>query len=85
MAKPYKQSKSPWVLLLLLFVGGLAGSAVAYLLPANLGVLKAISSVGLQPATLDIHFLRFTFGLTMDVGILTVVGFLFACLLYRKL
>ncbi len=85
MAKPYKQSRNPWILLFLLFVGGLAGNAVAYVLPPSLGALKAISSIGLSPATLDIHFLKFTFGLTMDAGILTVIGFLFGYLLYRKI
>jgi hypothetical protein len=85
MVKPYKQSKNPWVLLLLLFLGGLAGDAVAYVLPPGLSVLKASSSIGLKPATLDIHFLQFTFGLTINIGILTVIGFLFGYFLYRKI
>ena len=85
MAKPYKQSKNPWVLLLLLFTGGVAGNAVAYVLPPGLGMLKAISSIGLKPATLDMHFLQLTFGLSLDVGILTVIGFLFGYLLYRRI
>lgn len=84
MAKPYRQSKNPWVLVLLLFVGGLTGNAVAYVLPPSLGVLKAISTFGLKPVTLDIHFLKLTFGLTMDAGILTIIGFLLGYLLYRK-
>ncbi|MCL6448024.1 MAG: DUF4321 domain-containing protein [Armatimonadetes bacterium] len=84
MAKPYKQSQNAWVLLLLLFAGGLAGNAVAYVLPPGLGILKAIYTIGLKPATLDLHFLQFTFGLTVDVGILTVLGFLLGYLLYRK-
>jgi len=85
MAKPYKQAQNAWVLLLLLFAGGLAGNAVAYVLPPSLGILKAIYTIGLKPATLDIHFLQFTFGLTVDAGILTVLGFLFGYLLYRKI
>ena len=85
MAKPYKQSQNAWVLLLLLFAGGLAGNAVAYFLPPGFGVLKALYTIGFKPATLDIHFLQFTFGLTMDAGILTVIGFLAGYLLYRKI
>jgi len=80
----YKQAQSAWVLALLLIAGGLAGNAVAYVLPPSLGVLKALYTVGLQPATLDIHFLKLTFGLTMDAGILTVLGLLAGYLFYRK-
>ena len=85
MAKTYRQAKSPWLLLLLLLAGGLAGNVVAYFLPPGWRVLKAVSSVGLKPATLDIHFLQLTFGFTVDVGILTLAGFLLGYLLYRKI
>lgn len=85
MAKPYRQAKNPWFLLLLLLAGGLAGNVVAYFLPASWRVLKPVSTIGLKPATLDIHFLQLTFGFTVEVGILTLVGFLFGYLLYRKI
>lgn len=85
MAKTYKQYKSPWVLVLLLLVGGLAGDAVASVLPSGLSILKSIGAFGIKPAVLDLHFLKLTFGLTCDLGILTVAGFVLAYLVYRNM
>jgi len=86
MAKSYKQpSRNPWILLLLLVAGGLTGNIIANLLPPGLQVLKALTTIGLEPNTLDLHFLKITLGLTMDAGILTVIGLLFGYILYRKI
>jgi len=85
MAKSFKQYKSPWLLVLLLLLGGLAGDAVASVLPPGLSVFKSIGSLGMKPATLDIHFLKLTFGLTFDLGILTVIGLIFGYILYRNM
>jgi hypothetical protein len=87
MAKTtYKQqSRNPWILLILILAGGLAGNIVAHLLPNSLGVLKAVTTIGLTPTTLDLKFLKITLGLTMDAGIMTVIGLLLGYVMYRKI
>jgi hypothetical protein len=84
MAKSFRQQfKSPWLLVLLLLMGGLIGDAVASILPRSLNFLKAIGTLGISPTTLNIHFFKLTFGLTFDFGILTVLGLFLGFLLYR--
>jgi len=85
MAKSLKQYKSPWFLVLLLILGGLIGDAVASVLPRGLNFLKAIGTLGISPVTLNLHFLKLTFGLTFDFGILTILGLILGFLLYRSL
>ncbi|HAU32350.1 MAG: Uncharacterized protein XD78_1749 [Desulfotomaculum sp. 46_296] len=86
MAKSFKQQyKSPWLLVLLLLLGGLIGDAMALVLPRGLNFLKAVGTLGISPVTLDLLFLKLTFGLTFDFGILTVLGLILGLLLYRSM
>lgn len=86
MAKSFKQQyKSPWLFVLLLLLGGLIGDAVASILPRSLKFLKAIGTLGISPTTLDLHFLKLTFGFAFDFGILTVLGLFLGFLLYRNM
>jgi len=86
MAKYLKQQyKSPWLLALLLLLGGLIGDAVASVLPQGLNFLKAAGTLGISPVTLNLHFLTLTFGFTFDFGILTVLGLIMGFLLYRSM
>jgi len=86
MAKSFKQQyRSPWLLVLLLLLGGLIGDAVALVLPRGLSFLKAVGTLGISPTTLDLHFLKLTLGFTFDFGILTALGLILGFLLYRKM
>ena len=84
MVKSFKSPKSPWVLLLLLIAGALAGSALAEALPA-LPLIKATKSFGLSPTTLDLHFLKITFGINIALGLLTVLGLIVGYWVYRRI
>lgn len=85
MGKPFRNSRSPWVLLLLLITGGLAGSAAAGAIAPVLPFVKSTAGFGLAPATLDLHFLKVTFGFNMALGPLTALGLILGYLVYRKL
>jgi hypothetical protein len=41
--------------------------------------------VGLQPGVLNLLFLTLTFGFSLAIGPLTILGFLLGYLIYRKL
>jgi hypothetical protein len=84
MVRSYKGNGNLWVLVLLLFVGGLCGSALGNALAPVVPWLKATSTIGLKPSTLDMHFLNLTFGFTFSLGPLTALGLILGYLVYRK-
>ncbi len=84
MAKSYKGNGNLWVLVLFLLVGGLCGSALGNALAPAVPWLKASSTIGLKPSTLDLHFINLTFGFTFSLGPLTALGLILGYLVYRK-
>lgn len=84
MAKNFKSYGSLWVLFLLLLVGGLIGSAIGNALAPVLPWLKATSTIGLKPFTLDLQFFNMTFGFMFDLSLFTALGFILGYLIYRR-
>ncbi|WP_435374063.1 DUF4321 domain-containing protein [Desulfofundulus salinus] len=85
MANAYKPQRNFWLLVILMLVGALVGDALGAVIIPYLPMLKPFASVGLAPATLDLHFARLTFGFTLTLSPLTALGLLLGYLLYRKL
>ena len=85
MAKNLRSYGSIWVLVLLLLIGGLAGSALGDALAPALPWLKSTSAIGLKPSTLDLRFINFTFGFTFALGPLTALGLILGYVVYRKI
>ncbi len=83
------RSPANWpVLLLLLAVGGIIGSALGQLLVKIWPVLKIfgeVYSIGLPAFTVDLKVLTFTMGFMLNLSIFTILGFIVAYLAYRKL
>ena len=84
MAKSFS-GRSPWLLVVLLLIGGVAGSLVDNLLVPTVPALRNIFSIGFKPGTLDLHFLSVTLGFALSVGPLTVVGLIVGYIIYRRL
>lgn len=85
MAKAFKSSGNNWVLLLIILIGGLTGSAVGDALSQSLPWLKSTSLIGLEPSTLDLRFLNITFGFTFALGPLTALGMILGYVVYRRI
>lgn len=84
--KGFKSYQSPWVLLLLVVVGGLLGSALGEMLGDKVPQLFKPLVIGINPPmTLDLSILSVTLGFTMKVNLASVAGFFLAYLLYRKI
>jgi len=83
MASP---SKRTWVLIVLLFVGALIGSAIwSFLSPILSEPLRRSFTVGLiNPWVLDIRFLTLTFGCKLELNIGAALGMGTAVLIYYK-
>ena len=75
---------SVWVLVLLLVIGGLTGSVAGSALATLVPWFKTFGVIGLKPATLDLQFISVTFGLTMALNPLTVVGLIAGYIVYRR-
>jgi len=78
-----------WQLLLLLLVmGGIIGSylgeALIKLWPA-LKMLGKIQSIGVPRFTIDLNVFTFTFGFLMNISFFTLLGFVLAYLVYRRM
>lgn len=84
----YQNNNSPWVLGLLLVIGGLAGTwfgeVFSQFLPTWL-LLKETVFIGLPPTTLDLNIIQFTFGFLLKLNMMTIFGFILALVVYRWL
>jgi hypothetical protein len=83
-----RRARSPWwVLLLIIFVGGLLGSVIAEALSAypSLAFLTRDLRVGLidPPFTFDARIFTVTLGLTLRANLAIVVGIFLALWLFR--
>lgn len=85
MAKSVKSYGSVWILVFLILIGGLTGSAVGDTLAPALPWLKSTSLIGLKPSTLDLRFLHITFGFTFALGPLTALGMILGYVVYRRI
>lgn len=79
------KSRNLWILIIMLIIGGMAGSALGQMLSPTFPVLGNFTSVGLEPGVLNLLFLSVTFGFTLAIGPLTLLGFLIGYLIYSRL
>ena len=85
MAKSYKNGRSPWVLLLLILVGGIVGSAATDAVAPYLGFVRAHSKVGFAPVALDLAFMQLTLGFQLLLSPLTALGMILGYIVYKKI
>lgn len=82
----YRAPKNPWILLLLLVVGGLLGSVICPIFADKLPVLKqGFEPIGVSPTTIDLNVVKVTFGFMLKLNVGSLIGFLLASIIYFKL
>lgn len=84
MVRSFRSGRNAFVLFLLLLAGALVGSAIESFLPPALAILRSAASFGLQPSTLDLHFMQLTFGFTMALGPLTALGLILGYIIWSR-
>lgn len=79
--------RSPWLLVILLVLGGILGGLVGQALSGvqHLAFINQGPSVGFQASTLNLDFLAVTFGFTFRVNPVGILGFIAAFLVYLRL
>lgn len=84
--RSYQAPKSPWVLLILLVVGGLIGSLLGMAFGDVLPVLNiGFQPIGLAPTTINLLVVSFTIGVLLKLNVASIIGFLLALLVYFKI
>ncbi|MDE3019725.1 MAG: DUF4321 domain-containing protein [Nitrospirota bacterium] len=82
--------KSPWVLLLFILLGGLLGGVLGEILRviAPQGTIQTLFSkaphIGIPNLTVDLFLLTFTFGFTLKINLLTILGVFLGIYLYKQ-
>lgn len=76
------------VLVLILIIGGIIGAwlgdFLTYLLP-GIGFLGKYEMAGIQPFTVDLRVFTLTLGCSMQISFFSIVGWLSAVWIYRRL
>lgn len=78
-----------WTVLLLLIViggiiGGWLGETLVRIWP-HLNTLGVIHKIGIPAFTIDLHIFAVTFGFMLNLNIFTIIGFIVAYLVYKRL
>lgn len=82
----YNAPKNPWILLILLIIGGLIGSLLGTAFGSILPILNTtFQPIGLEPTTVDLLVIKITFGLLLKLNVASIIGFLLALLVYFRL
>ncbi len=81
----YKNNKNFWLLIVLLLIGGLAGSAAANALDPFVPFVKSTAGIGFAPVTVDLHFMTLSIGFKMALGPLTALGLIIGYWVYRRI
>jgi len=78
--------KSPWILVILLVIGGLIGTLLGQTFGQYLPILMTgFQPIGLQPTTINLVVLNITFGLIIQINVASIIGFLLAMFIYFRL
>ncbi len=85
MARMTGGAKNPWVLLLLLIAGGVAGSAVGAAAAPVLPFLKNFIDTGIKTVGVNMDFFSINFSFHLQAGPFTALGLFLGYLSYRKL
>lgn len=82
----YKAAKSPWILLVLLIIGGLVGSLLGEAFGTMLPILKqTFVPIGFSPTTVNLVVVTITFGIMIKLNVASIVGFLLALIIFFRI
>ncbi|MEL7571321.1 MAG: DUF4321 domain-containing protein [Eubacteriaceae bacterium] len=76
---------SNFMMIIMILVGGLTGSAIADAAGVYVPFLKSIVKIGFDPFILDLHFITLTLGFKMGFSVLTALGLVVGYWVYQKI
>jgi len=82
----YSAARNPWLLVVLLIIGGLIGSLIGNLFQDLLPILNyGFPDIGLSPTTINLLVITVTFGVVLKLNLASIIGFLIALFVYFRL
>lgn len=76
-----------WLLLLIILggiIGGWLGDLIVRVWP-GLSLLGNVQSIGLPTITMDLHVFTLSFGFMLHINFFSILGFVIAWILYKRL
>lgn len=81
----YKNRKHS-TLIIILIIGVILGSFIGDLFSESVDILSKNYSIGMKsPLKLDLKVLDLTFGFNISINLASVIGFILALLIYKKI
>ncbi len=77
--------KGAGLLIIFLIFGSILGSIIGKVLSPFFPLITYGENIGLSPATFDLSAVSITFGVSMDINLATILGFLVALFIYSRL
>jgi membrane protein YqaA with SNARE-associated domain len=79
-------AKNPWILVILLIIGGLFGTLLGQAFGDFLPILKtSFPPIGFEPTTINLAVINVTIGILIKVNLASIIGFLLALFIYFRL
>lgn len=78
-------SKNPFLLLLLIAVGGIFGSIIGDIFRDSIKVLGYEKTIGFSPMTIDLSILKLTLGFVLSLNLASVIGIVLAIFIFSKM
>lgn len=79
------KNKDSVILLFILLIGLVLGGLLGDLLGTYMPILNYGKSIGFSPVTVDLSVIKLTLGLEMTINLSSIIGFLIAVFIFRKL
>lgn len=80
----HNRGRSSLVLILFLLIGGVVGDLLGGLAARSLPLLGRPLTFSLAPTTLDVVLLKLTFGVSVSVNLLGLIGLVLAVVLWLR-
>lgn len=80
------KTRNGWILLLLISVGAVLGSAIGYFLGGILPIVSQVFPIGMKtPLELDFKIFELSFRFLFNINIASIVGIILSVFIFRKL
>ncbi|MFT9495099.1 DUF4321 domain-containing protein [Anaerosolibacter sp.] len=77
--------KNPFLLLLLIAVGGIIGGIIGDIFRDSVKILSYGKTIGFNPMTIDLSILKLTLGFVLSLNLASVLGIILAIIIFSKL
>ncbi len=78
-------TRNPWLLMLLIAVGGVIGGMIGDIFRDSIKILGYGKTIGFSPVTIDLSILKLTLGFLLSLNLASVIGIIIAIFIFSKM